>query len=494
MHCAMALYCPTCGALLSPSGRFCTRCGTGRPDSPAKAAPARIFLRRRLTLIPLIMVMFFSVSGGPFGIEDAIGSSGAGLGLLLLLLVPVVWVLPVTFMVAELTAALPAEGGYYVWVKEGLGRFWGFQEGWWSWADSFLDMAIYPVLFADYLSTLLNQSFGFHAVSDDRWLHWIVTLVLIWIFALLNIRGVRLVGLVAALFTLIVLAPFVVMSFDGFQQLGHHAGPIWQPFLPHNSSLLGALGLGLFVVMWNYLGWDGPSTISGEITRPRSNYSWAMALAVPLVVAAYVFPVIAGLAAVPALDRWKGGAFPDIATAVGGARLGLAVSIAALVSAAGLFSALMLSNSRLPFVLAADGYLPAGITRLHEKYATPWIAIALCAAIYSVFTLDRFADLVEADVIVYSAGLVLEFAALIALRVRQPELRRPIRVPGGRVGLGVISLAPVAVLALAIAGTIAQGGAKALIVPAVVLVSGLVLFPLLSLFAKRRQPEAIAAE
>src|SRR5579883_982649 len=66
--------------------------------------------RRRLSLLPLVMVLFFSVSGGAYGLEGAIGTSGAGLALLLLLVVPLVWSVPCAYMVGELQAAMPAEG------------------------------------------------------------------------------------------------------------------------------------------------------------------------------------------------------------------------------------------------------------------------------------------------------------------------------------------------------------------------------------------------
>jgi amino acid transporter len=53
---------------------------------------------------------------------------------------------------AELASALPEEGGYVAWVRRAFGPFWGFQVGWWSWVNSFVDVAVFPALFADYLA------------------------------------------------------------------------------------------------------------------------------------------------------------------------------------------------------------------------------------------------------------------------------------------------------------------------------------------------------
>lgn len=231
--------------------------------------PVRV-IARRLTLLPLVMIMFFTVSGGAYGLEDLVGYSGPGMALLLILLTPIIWSLPTALMVAELSTAMPVQGGYYSWVKKALGPFWGFQEGWWSWVTSFVDMAIYPVLFADYLSTLLVQQFGIHALENEL-VHWLVTLVVIWVFAGINIRGSKGVGDSSNWFGLFILAPFAVMSVIGIFRLIQNPMRVWEPFVPPDETILGAFGVGLFVVMWNYLGWDGVSTVSEEIDNPRRN-------------------------------------------------------------------------------------------------------------------------------------------------------------------------------------------------------------------------------
>jgi len=87
------------------------------------------------------------VSGGTYGTEEIIHGAGYGRGILILLFLPVFWSLPTAFMIGELSSSLPQEGGYYAWVRRGLGNFWGFQEAWLSLAASIFDMAIYPTLF-----------------------------------------------------------------------------------------------------------------------------------------------------------------------------------------------------------------------------------------------------------------------------------------------------------------------------------------------------------
>src|ERR1700721_2897005 len=107
---------------------------------------------RKMRLLPLIAATYFMVSGGPYGLEDIIGMAGYGRALLILAVVPLVWSLPTSLMVGELASAVPEEGGFYRWVRQAMGPFWGFQEAWLSLAASVFDMAIYPTTFVLYLS------------------------------------------------------------------------------------------------------------------------------------------------------------------------------------------------------------------------------------------------------------------------------------------------------------------------------------------------------
>ena len=109
-------------------------------------------LKRELTLLPLAGLIYFTVSGGTFGIEGLIGYSGPGLAMVMILLTPIIFSLPNVMMVRELTTLMPAEGGYYHWVKLAFGPFAGFMAGWNNWIVSWLDVAIYPVLAYYYLS------------------------------------------------------------------------------------------------------------------------------------------------------------------------------------------------------------------------------------------------------------------------------------------------------------------------------------------------------
>src|SRR5262245_9042845 len=248
--------------------------------------PARPVKPRTLGLGPLIAVMFFIVSGGPFGLEGLVGSGGPALALLL------------------------REGGYYQWVKRAFGRFWGFWNGWLSWVYSILDMAIYPVLLIQYLH---------YFVPDLTKLEsWLIACAMIWGATWINLRGTRVVGSASGAFVGLVLAPFAVLSTIALARWlsGGAITPLLAPpaQLP-GASLLGALGIGVSQAIWNYSGWDNASTVSGEIEHATSAYPKALFRTLPFVAAVYLAAVVPVLA-VTETSAWTDGAWPRLAASL----------------------------------------------------------------------------------------------------------------------------------------------------------------------------------
>jgi amino acid transporter len=396
-----------------------------------------------LRLGPLVAVMFFTVSGGPFGLEGLVGAVGPGVALLLLVATPLLYSVPETLLIGELASMLPAEGGYYQWVKRAFGRFWGFWNGWLSWVYSLIDMAIYPVLCVQYIK-FFAPGLG--------WLDgWLLALAMIWGATWLNLRGTRAVGAASGWFAAAVVAPFAVLAGVALVQwLGQPATPFpVTPFHASGTSFLGALGLGMSQSIWNYSGWDNASTIGGEIEHSTSTYPRALARALPLVTVVYLVSIIPVLALTP-WTSWTDGAWPDLARLVVGPWLARWIALAGVVSAFALFNALLLAYSRIPLVLAQDGLLPGALAVVDSR-ATPRNAVLVSAVVYSVFALLPFGGLLAGDVLLYTAALALEFAALLRLRRVEPELRGAFRVPAGIPVLTLLAALPVLLLVVAVA-------------------------------------------
>jgi amino acid transporter len=403
---------------------------------------------KALGLGPLVAVMFFIVSGGPFGLEGLVGTVGPGVALLLLILTPLVFSLPEALLVGELASMLPLEGGYYQWVKRAFGRFWGFWNGWLSWVYSVLDMAIYPVLMIQYLKFFVP---GLGPLES-----WILACAMIWVATWLNLRGARAVGTASAWFALLVLTPFAILVAvavaqwitQGIVPGSSAVTPLGTPFHAAGTSFLGALGLGLTQSIWNYSGWDNASTIGGEIESAGTNYPRALARLLPIVVLVYVGSVIPVLA-VTSWERWTDGAWPELATTVAGPWLGSWIGAAGMVSAFALFSALLLSYSRIPLVLAQDGLLPEPLARVDDR-GVPRNAVITSALLYCVCAVLPFGGLMSGGVLLYTLALSMEFGALIALRRAEPQLRGPFRVPLGIPGLVVLAAMPLLLMVTAV--------------------------------------------
>lgn len=439
-----------------------------------------------MRLLSLIAATYFMVSGGPYGIEDILGNAGYGRALLLLLIIPFLWSLPTSLMVGELASALPKEGGYYWWVKRALGGFWGFQEAWLSLAASIFDMAIYPTIFVLYLGRLApSWTAGGYGTL------WALAVMLV--CAVWNLRGARSVGDGSIGMFCVLIAPFLVLAGLGIWK-GFFAGAPGTGLAALSRPVATpAISGAILVTLWNYMGWDNASTVAQEVENPQRNYPRAMLAAAALVAASYIIPLMAvGITGIPA-DRFSTGAWTDAARLLGGpgllgSGLALAIVIGGMINGAGMFNALMMSYSRVPYALAKEGLLPAVFTRVTSSNV-PWVSVLCCCTAWALALGLTFERLISIDLVLYGAALLLEFVALVVLRVREPELARPFRVPGGIPGAIAAGAGPAVLIVYALwaARTERVAGIPALAFAALVGVTGALIY---ALALRGRQPLA----
>jgi amino acid transporter len=415
-----------------------------QPENPQQltAVPDRLKVNPkkfvRLTLWPLVAATFFMVSGGTYGTEEIVHGAGYGRAILILLLTPLLWSLPTAFMIGELSSALPFEGGYYAWVRRAMGNFWGFQEAWLSLVASIFDMAIYPTLFVAYLTRM----FPWFQEGNRGW--WVALFVVV-ACALLNIAGVKVVSLTSLWLFVALSAPFLAVVVLAPFKVGALLHAVTKP----TTSTVDIMG-GLLICMWNYMGWDNASTIAAEVERPQRTYPRAMLVAVCIVAASYVLPFAAMWMTGLKSTAWETGSWADIAGLLGGPLLRIGVVLGGMISAFGMFNALVMSYSRLPLAMAQDGMLPAVFGKLQKKSRAPWVAILALAVGWAMCLGLGFARLVTIDILLYGASLGLEFLALAVLRFREPELARPFRVPGGLFGAIAIGIPPMLLLGFSV--------------------------------------------
>jgi amino acid transporter len=386
----------------------------------------------------LVAATFFMVSGGTYGTEDIVHGAGYWKAILILLLTPLLWSLPTAFMIGELSSALPFEGGYYAWVRRAMGNFWGFQEAWLSLVASIFDMAIYPTLFVAYLTRMFPWfAEGHRGVM--------VGLAVVIVCVLLNIAGVKVVSTTSLWLFFALSAPFLLIVLLSPFKIGALVNAVTRP-TTSNVDMIG----GLLIAMWNYMGWDNASTIATEVERPQRTYPRAMLAAVGIVSLSYIVPVAAMWMTGLAPSAWETGSWAEVAGMLGGPLLRIGLILGGMISGFGMFNALVMSYSRLPLAMAQDGMLPKIFAKLHPRSRAPWVAILFLAVCWALCLGLGFERLVTIDILLYGASLTLEFAALIWLRFREPDLPRAFRVPGGKLGVIAIGIAPVLLLGFSV--------------------------------------------
>jgi amino acid transporter len=399
---------------------------------------------KRLGPLQLAAVIFLTVSGGPYGLEPLLSYVGKGGALLLLMIVPLLWDMPTIFTVLELNSMMPVNGGYYEWVKRALGKRFAFYEGWWTWLYTFVDLAIYPVLFVEY------ASFFFPWMTDYKVP---VCLCIIWLSAGLNILGIVPVGKISILLTAVVLIPFFIFFYVGFTHQHNVIAPLTLKGIGFSS-----IGMGLYTVMWNFMGWDNATTYAGEVDKPIRSYLISVAIAFGIVFGIYFVTTIIAQNSGFDLARLTDEGYPSLGEAMGGHWLGVLLSVGGMASALGLFSAVLLSVSRVPKVMADDKLLSPKLSSLHPKFNTPYISIVVCAIVVSMMILWKFEELIIIDVTLYGAALSLEFIALIILRIKAPDEHRPFKIPFGVKGLCLMTILPFGIYAIALTAAFTVSG------------------------------------
>ena len=399
----------------------------------------------KVRTVQLIGLIFLTVSGGPYGLEPLLVYGGQHSALLLLIITPILWDLPTIAAVLELNSMMPVQGGYYQWVKRALGLRWGFYEGWWTWLYTFVDLAIYPILFVEYL--------GFF-FPDIQHYKIPVCLCMIWLSTLLNIWGVVPVGKTALILTILVIIPFLLIIIIALQ----HHNPFYIPSLSFKGNTYSSIGMGIYTVMWNFIGWDNSTTYAEKVHRPIRTYLISMAWAFLIIWILYFMVVLisqnSGISSSELLNH----GYPALGIIIGGRWLGALIALGGMASSLGLYAAVLLSVSRVPKVMADDKLMPAIFNKLHPRFDTPYVSIISCSLVVSVMIFWSFSDLIIIDVTLYGAALILEYISVLALRINAPHEKRAFKIPLPVWGLILVLILPLSVYFIALSSALLGTG------------------------------------
>jgi basic amino acid/polyamine antiporter, APA family len=330
--------------------------------------------------------------------------------------------------VAELAASLPHTGGWYVFLREGWGRLAGFLFGW---SELVLIRASATGAIATVFSEYLLRSLGYDPSTQPRVTDTIAAVAIV-LAAIVNIRGVQAGALIAGLSTIAkfgALAALVAVSF----LLGGGAGGSVEHFTaPGGPVQPGLFGLALISALYAYDGFADVSFASGEVKDPGRTLPRAIVLGTIAIIAIYLAANAAYLFVTP-IERMASSRLiaADTFQTIFGAGGVAVVSVVVTISTLGALTGIMLAAPRIFFAMADDGVFFKAMGKVHPVYGTPYVAIALAAALGVAFVLTRtFEQLADTFVLSIWPFYGLAIAGLYRLRRTRPDLPRPYKVPG----------------------------------------------------------------
>ncbi|MDF2655417.1 MAG: amino acid transporter protein [Bacillota bacterium] len=391
----------------------------------------------------VVFMIFCLVAAGAYGIEEMIPAAGPGLTLVMLIVLPFVWGLPFGLVASELGSVRPQEGGYYKWVQEALGEFWGFQAGWWRTISIYIDNTLYVILAGGYIASQWNLS----GVAE-----FFIKALIILIFTYINIRGVKDVGIVSSILAVLVIAAFALVAICGFTNFSQN------PFVPFTadgeimgitgiafSDWIAYIGAGIAVGMWMYSGYESMSTIAGEVENPQV-IPKATLITVPLIMCVYIFPTIAGLGSMGDWENWGTEAgtvgYADVVTHFWGPAFGFFFVIVAVLAQCSIYNTYIASGSRGFFALADDHLAPPVLVKCDKKHGVPYVSVLSVAIVNLILCNFAFAQVVIVDVFLLVSSYVMVYISALILRKRIPSSEYKFKIPGGYGFLCVLCIVP----------------------------------------------------
>jgi amino acid transporter/nucleotide-binding universal stress UspA family protein len=394
-------------------------------------------LSRELRLLDITMIGVGAMIGAGIFVLTGIAAGVAGPGLLVVFLLNGLVALLTAMAYAELGSAFHDAGGGYLWVKTSLPDPNGFLSGWMSWFAHAVACSLYALGFGAYFHLVLTAA----GVPERQWgplglEKWLAIAVVV-AFSWINFRGASETGKAGNVVTVgkvVVIGLFVAA---GLLVIATRPGwsAAFTPFLSHGwGGVFAAMGL-TFIA---FEGYEIIAQTSEEVEDPRRNVPRAVFLSLLIVVPIYLLVAFvaigavtspAGLSITEYLAREKELALVSAANQFvrGG---GIVILVGGLLSTLSALNATIYSSSRVAFAMARDANLPQVLGSVHERRATPHVAILASAVIVvGMAALLPIEEVAAAADIMFLLLFVQVNLALVRLRSKRPELDRGFRVP-----------------------------------------------------------------
>ena len=394
--------------------------------------------KKHFALPTMVFFIYCACAGGAFGIESMISSSGPGLTLLLLVLIPILWAMPIGLYCSELSNLVPVDAGPYVWSKMAFGEFWGFSMGFWMALANYLTGPAYVVLAVDYIGMYVPLT----PVTA-----FLCKAVFILIFMIINLRGLEEESIASTIFCIIILLAFTAVTVVG---LANWTNDPFEPFMVEGDNAFSSWGTGLAIGVWMYCGYVAISFLGGEVENPQI-IPKGMKIAIVIITLSYLLPTLAGIVSTGPWSEW--GISLDYSSVLSehvGTWAGAAFMIAAVIAQCSIFNALITSSSRSFIPMGQDNFCPKFLSKLSPNRKVPVIPIVLAAVVNLILVNLNFEILVTIlSPVLFVLYVGLSFA-YVKIRKEYPVEKRgdlyyvksklaPIYICGGPLIIGVIS-------------------------------------------------------
>lgn len=401
--------------------------------------------KRKLSVATIVFMIYCLCSGGAFGIEEMVVYAGPGLTLIMLMVLPFVWGIPLGLVACELGSARPQEGGYYKWVQEALGEFWGFMAGWWRTVSVYIDNTLYVILAAGYISMVMDLT------NVQLFL---IKAAIIFIFTYINLRGLGDIGIASTIFSILVMVAFALVAIVGFLNWSQN------PFVPIAaqydypgfagltfSDWVYYIGMGIAIGMWMYSGYESMSTVAGEVEDPQV-IPKATLISVPLIMATYILPTLAGLGSIGQWDSWSTVGIDSVGYITVLSQFlhpgfAMFMVVVAVISNVSVYNTYIASGSRGFFCLAEDNLAPPVMVKIDKKHGIPYVSVLSVAVVNLILCNFAFNVVVVIDVFLFVSAYVLIYISAIILRKKIPDEERPWKIPGGYGFLCLVCIMPI---------------------------------------------------
>jgi len=333
--------------------------------------------------------------------------------------------------IAELAAALPRAGGWYVYAERAFGKRVGFLVGWTDWLAHCIGLAWVATTAGEYGQALLPA-----ALPQEPYVAQILALLAIALFTLIQLRGLRagstsqeLLSLAKAVAFLLLVAACFLLPIQPVDPSELTARPPstsmdWQ-------SLSVAVVLALQAVITTYDGWASPVYFAEEFSEPGRDLPRSLIGGVLAVLVLYLLINLALLHVLP-LAQLASSNLPAAAAAqaLAGPLGALLITAVALVSLLGLINTVVMAAPRILFGLSRDGLLPSIVAEVNGG-GTPSAALLITSTAAAALVLaGSFERLLAMGAVLYVSLPLAGIASLVTLRQREPELPRPFRTWG----------------------------------------------------------------